>query len=381
MYSTTSAFKAAVVSDHTVVSKAEVWSTQQLLTTLDVGSGTVSIDNTSAVRRTCTVTLTTSRDTTNIVPDNDYDILSPFGNELKLYRGIQYASGTKEYVPLGVFVITEVAISDTNEGVQVIISGEDRSIKVSRAKWTQPYQVTSGTLETALTNLLKSRYPDVITNFPTTNVTINQVVLGAENENNPWKDAVELAELVGYDLYFDETGTAVLKAFPDLDGSVVVALYQEGGDTLITSLDRNISTKETYNGVIYTVEGSGVSTPVRVEVWDEDTTSPTYRYGQFGQVPTFVSTNIVSTSADAIKAASLLLNRYIGSQESITWTALVDPSLDVNDVIYIKTNGAKVNRLVIIDKLEMPLNPQDQLSAQARVVRVVSTNEQVLIGA
>lgn len=381
MYSTTSAFKAAVVSDHTVVSKAEVWSTQQLLTTLDVGSGTVSIDNTSAVRRTCTVTLTTSRDATNIVPDNDYDILSPFGNELKLYRGIQYASGTKEYVPLGVFVITEVAISDTNEGVQVIISGEDRSIIVSRAKWTQPYQVTSGTLETALTNLLKSRYPDVITNFPTTNVTINQVVLGAENENNPWKDAVELAELVGYDLYFDETGTAVLKAFPDLDGSVVVALYQEGGDTLITSLDRNISTKETYNGVIYTVEGSGVSTPVRVEVWDEDTTSPTYRYGQFGQVPTFVSTNIVSTSADAIKAASLLLNRYIGSQESITWTALVDPSLDVNDVIYIKTNGAKVNRLVIIDKLEMPLNPQDQLSAQARVVRVVSTNEQVLIGA
>ena len=177
------------------------------------------------------------------------------------------------------------------------------------------------------------------------------------------------------------TKLVLLKAFPDLDGSVVVALYQEGGDTLITSLDRNISTKETYNGVIYTVEGSGVSTPVRVEVWDEDTTSPTYRYGQFGQVPTFVSTNIVSTSADAIKAASLLLNRYIGSQESITWTALVDPSLDVNDVIYIKTNGAKVNRLVIIDKLEMPLNPQDQLFAQARVVRVVSTNEQVLIGA
>jgi len=234
---------------------------------------------------------------------------------LRLYRGVEFTDGSQEYVPLGVFVITDVKISDTNDGVSVTVSGEDKSLIVSRNKWTSTYQMVSGTLEASLLALLQNRYPDIETNFPTTNVTVNQVILGADSNVDPWKDAVHIAELVGYDLYFDVNGVCVMKQFPTLDASTVVATYEEGNGTTITSLDRTISTKETYNGVIYTVEGSTVSTPIRVEVWDEDTSSPTYRYGVFGSVPTFINTNLIGTSAEAIKAATLLLNNYIGAQE------------------------------------------------------------------
>jgi hypothetical protein len=171
-----------------------------------------------------------------------------------------------------------------------------------------------------------------------------------------------------------------MKQFPTLDASTVVATYEEGNGTTITSLDRTISTKETYNGVIYTVEGSQVTTPIRVEVWDEDTTSPTYRYGVFGSVPTFITTNLIGTSADAIKAASLLLNTYIGRQEEINFSSIVDPSLDVNDVIYLSSDGAKVDRTVIIDSMEVPLQYEGALSVKTRVVRVVGENEIVAIG-
>jgi len=58
----------------------------------------------------------------------------------------------------------------------------------------------------------------------------------------------------------------------------------------------------------------------------------------------------------------------------------VDPSLDVNDVIYVHSNGAKVDRTVIIDQLEIPLEVEGQLSVQTRVVRVVSQNEIVGVG-
>jgi len=380
MYPASAAFKAAVVTDHVVIAKAEVWNQDQKLATLNIDKGSVKIDVKSAVRRTCQVHLVTDRTTANLVPDNDFDTLSPFGNELRLYRGIQFSDGTEEYVPLGVFVMTEVDISDTNEGVEITISGEDRSLKISRNKWLEPYQVIDGPLEDAIEALLQDRFDDVQTNFQPTNVAINQVVLGSENENDPWKDAVELCELVGYDLYFDNNGIVIMRQFPTVDGAVVVASYNEDTTTTVTSLDRRISSKDTFNGVIYTVEGTEVETPIRVEAWDEDTTSPTYRYGAFGEAPTFITTSLLSTENEAITAAKSLLNRFIGAQEQISWNGLVDPTLDVNDVVYIKSTGAKVDRIVIIDSLDIPLSPEDTLNADARVVRVVDTNEIVQIG-
>lgn len=380
MYSSSAAFKQAVRNDHIVIAKAEVWASDQKLQEINISSGSVSVNSSSAVRRTCEVTLVTGRETTNLVPDNDFDLLTPFGNELRLYRGVQYEDGIEEYVPLGVFVITQVGIQDTNEGVTIKLSGEDRSIRISRAKWTQPYQLPDGSLENALTDLLKDRYPDAELVFPVTNVSVNKVILGSENSNDPWKDAVEIAELVGYDLFFDQNGVVQMQQFPTLDGSVVVALFVEGNGTTITSLDRTISTKETFNGVIYTIEGSEVATPIRVEAWDEDTSSPTYRFGVFGEVPTFIETNLLATEAEAIRAAYGLLNTYIGKQEQITFNSLVDPSLDVQDVIYVKSNGAKIDRLVIIDSLDIPLNPEGEMSANARTVRIVASGEQVLVG-
>lgn len=380
MYPASAAFKAEVITDHVVIAKAEVWNQDQKLATLAIDKGSVKIDVKSAVRRACQVHLVTDRTTANLVPDNDFDTLSPFGNELRLYRGVQYSDGTEEYVPLGVFLMTDVDISDTNEGVEITVSGEDRSLKISRNKWLEPYQVTNGPLEDAIEALLQDRYDDVQTNFPITNVTINQVVLGSENENDPWKDAVELCELVGYDLYFDNNGIAIMRQFPTVDGAVVVASYNEDTTTTVTSLDRRISSKDTFNGVIYTVEGTEVEAPIRVEAWDEDTTSPTYRYGAFGEAPTFITTSLLSTENEAITAAKSLLNRFIGAQEQISWNGLVDPTLDVNDVVYIKATGAKVDRIVIIDSLDIPLSPEDTLNADARVVRVVDTNEIVQIG-
>jgi hypothetical protein len=380
MYPTSGAFKTAIAGDHTVIAKAEVWNSDRKLLDLDIDEGKVTVNFRNVSRRTCEIHLVTTRDADNLVPDTGFDYLAPFGNLLKIYRGVRYTDGTDEYVPLGVFVITEVKVSDKNEGVEIVVSGEDKSLIVSRNKWTSTYQMVTGTLEASLTALLQNRYPDIEINFPTTNVTVNQVILGADRGVDAWKDAVYLAELVGYDLFFDVNGICVMKQFPTLDAATVVATYQEGNGTTITGLDRTISTKETYNGVIYTVEGSNVTTPIRVEAWDEDSTSPTYRYGVFGSVPTFVNTSLIGTSADAIKAATLLLNTYIGAQEQITFKSIVDPSLDVNDVIYIHSNGAKVDRTVIIDQMDIPLKVEGELSVQTRVVRVVGANEIVAVG-
>jgi hypothetical protein len=380
MYPASSALKQAVRTDHIAVSRAEIWSGDRKVQDLEVSSGKVTISSDSSARRTCTVSLFADRDRNNIVPDNDFDSLTPFGNELRLYRGVEFSDGSREFVPLGIFVITDVDITDTNEGVVIKVDGIDRSLIVSRAKWTKPYQMVTGSLEDSITALLKDRYPDVVTAFPTTNVSINQVILGTEKDNNPWKDAVEICELVGYDLFFDAEGIVEMKLFPSIDGAVVVASYDEGQDTAITTLNRTISTRETYNGVIYTIEGSEVAEPKRIEVWDENTTSPTYRYGTFGEVPIFVETSILATEEEAIIAATNLLNFYIGAQETISWESIVDPTLDVQDVVYVQTEGAKVDRLVIIDVLDIPLEANLPMTVSSRTVRVVSAEETIVVG-
>ena len=155
MYPASATFKNALLNNHTVIAKVEVWNGDLKLTELDIDSGQVNISANSAIRRTCEIHLVTPRSSDNLVPDNDFDYLSPYGNELKVYRGIRYSNGTEEYVPLGVFVMTDVDINDSNEGVDINVSGEDRSLRVSRNKWLEPYQITNGPLETAISNLLK----------------------------------------------------------------------------------------------------------------------------------------------------------------------------------------------------------------------------------
>ena len=70
MYPSSAAFKAAVRTDHIVVSKAEVWASDQKLSEINISDGSVQIDSSSAVRRTCDISLVTSRDSNNLVPDN-----------------------------------------------------------------------------------------------------------------------------------------------------------------------------------------------------------------------------------------------------------------------------------------------------------------------
>lgn len=371
MYPTSDAYKAAIRSTHVAVSTAEVWSGSLKLLDLDISGGSVSVSATSAVRRTCQVTFSTERGSA-LVPDNGFSALTPFGNELRLYRGIQYPDGSRELVPLGVFVITRVSVKDDADGVEMSVEGSDRSILVANNSWLNPYTVTAGSLTTALTSLLQDRYANVQINFPTIPEQVSQQVLGLDSDNDPWKDAVAVAEACGYDLYFDPLGVATLERFPDRDSASVDATYEENADAVLISLDRQDTVEQTYNGVIFIAEGSAIDTPLRVEVWDEDPTSPTYRYGPFGQRPIFLSQSAVTVYATALSSATALLSKYLGSQQSLSWQQIVDPSLDANDVIRIRNTGAKVDRLVIIDALTVPLSATEAMSATARTVRIVS---------
>jgi hypothetical protein len=51
--------------------------------------------------------------------NNRSSVFLPYNREVKIYRGVQYQDGTEELVPLGVFQITTVEITDTSMGVKI----------------------------------------------------------------------------------------------------------------------------------------------------------------------------------------------------------------------------------------------------------------------
>jgi hypothetical protein len=369
MYPVSDAFRLAVRESHTSVARAEVWRGSQHILDLDIDSGSVSVSVDRATRRTCTVNFSVARDNNNLIPATAFASITPFGNEIRLYRGIQFADGTQEMVPLGVFVIVSVDISESRDQIGVTFSGVDRSVKVSRNVWLEPYQVSAGNLADSIGALLQDRWASVELSFPSVPITMQQLVFGQQSGSDPWKDAVYLAEMAGYDLFFDANGFCTMQPFPSPDAASVLATYTD--NDVLLQVQRQDTVDDTYNGVVYIVESSWLLTPYRVEVWDDDPASPTYRYGAFGEVPRVVSQSAITDVNAASSAAAALLSKGLGLTQNVSWNAVVDPSLDVNDVVLVTNAGTKTDRVMIVDQVTVPLSPAGSMQAKARTVRVV----------
>lgn len=416
MYAVSSAFKQQVRQSHKATVRVEVWQGDQRLVSLEPIDGSVEIDARRAVRRTCSLSVAAPEPTTaleqvpgtstyadltllytnyptmasqvatyallapageyrtvlvdsGVIPADAYGYLTPYGNELRIWRGIELPDGTVEEVPLGVFVIVNVEIQETGTGATVSVSGADRSLRISRAKWTEPYAIRSTSTETAITNLLSDRWFDVETSFSTTGVTVGKATFGTEANSDPWADALKLAQSAGHDLYFDGNGIAVLEPTRDYESTSPDEVYLQDDEAMVLGLTRSLNADDTYNGVIATGEGTDLPDVYRGEAWDDDPDSPTYRYGAFGLVPRFYSSSLFASSAQAQAGAEAMLAKGKGLTEQINWTQITDPSLDAGDVVVVVNENAKVNRTLVLDRLTIPLNPIQPMNAVARAIR------------
>jgi hypothetical protein len=452
MFTVSEAFRAAVRDSHRATFRAEIWRGGQKILDVYPVSGSVTDDVRRAIRRTVSCELVAEREvieadatyltytglsaaapayvaltaeattysglavvvgvTATATPDplvpgtGAGDPLNPYGNEIRLWRGVNVESvlpysyaalsdlavdyaalagesmsyggltrdGTRvtvdEEIPLGVFVLTEFEATDDGTEIRLRIQGEDRSRRIARNRWTEPYRIPSGTTAAAaIEALLEDRWDDVEVVVSTTSTeTVGQVVLGQETDNDPWKDAQKIAQAAGLEVYFDANGRAVIADVESVEGATPDFTFAVGLHGVVLSLRRSANANTTFNGVIVTGEGTSTDIPVRAEVWDEDPTSPTYRYGPFGEVPQFYSSSLVSTASGAQAAAESILRKSTGLAEAIEWTFLTDPSVQAGDLALVVDESARVNRVMVIDAVTIPLDVSGSMSAVGRTV-------------
>lgn len=334
-------------------------------TELRIANGSVSMDSTRSITRTCTLEVIPAEMSTKQL----FDYLMTPGLELTVYRGV-YVSGLPEYVPLGVFSADSIEMSYTVQSA-VKFNGSDRSKRIAKNKFVDAYEIAPGNdLATAVNDLLKDRWPNTVTSFGNVSSTINALQLFDSGESsNPWENARKMMMDHGWDLNFDGVGVARAQAIPDPATVNPVFDFGVGETNMVIGGNLKGTLEQTYNGVVVTGEGTGVAVPVRAIAWDEDPASPTFAGSTFGRVPMFYSSSLITTEAMAQVVADSMLAKVKGRAQQLSWPAVVNPALEPLDVVSVTLNGVK--SYLVLDSLTIPLRASDPMDATAREFKVM----------
>ena len=276
-------------------------------------------------------------------------------------------------MPLGVFVL-DADLEETEDG-SITVSAGDRSRRIARARWTDPYQViASANLGDVLDDLLRTCWPGcpVGTTIAAVAETVGTRLAYLDGaDSDPWKDARALAAIAGLDLYFDGDGVAQVRDTPDPEADPACMAYHAGEEGVVLGRTRKAVLSQLYNGVVVTAEGSGVGVPKRAEAWDEDPHSPTYLDGPMGRVPYFYSSPLLTTQDQVETAAETILARVKRPIEQVAFTLLPNPAHEAFDVVEF-VDAAGVASRYMLDVVSIPLEAAGNLTATARETQVVT---------
>jgi hypothetical protein len=349
-----SLLEAVAVGTLTRTVEVTVWNGTTRLATLDVADGTITDKLGDAIRRHLDITLTVDSVGT-LIPRTRSDLLQPLGNEIRVRYGVTI-DGTTVWADQGVYGIEKPSSADDGN-LTSKLTGVDRAASIQARRWVDPFTIANATNSAiAIKNILNDRRPGLAYNLAATTYTTPTTVLGVERDNDPWKDAQDIATSAGMLLSFDPAGTVVLE--PELDPATVAPQWEfiEGPDCTMTSVSRTLDAEKTRNGVVVVGEGSGVTTPVRGEAWDTDPTSPTYYLGPFGKRPFFLSSPLIKTQGQADAVAAAQLPKVLSVGETVELTARANPFLRAGQVVEVQRGRAGVSGKFLVDSVTLPLD-------------------------
>lgn len=356
MYSHSAEYVRRMRSPHTRFVRAEVLDAAGNRTPLSVDSGSLNIDRLAAVRRRCTLDLSSN----DLLVRDANDLLWPRGNVIRLWGGISNGSYVEEF-PLGVFRISAPNQSDTGT-VVTTVEASDLSRTVSRNRFQDLYVIPLGTnYADAIRELVLSRLPGTQFNFMPTSRTTPLLVFTSQDD--PWAMAQKMAMSIGAEVFFDVDGLCVLRSEPDPATDPISWRYREG-EGILTGVSRKIDEELTYNVWIVTGESSSAA-PVRAVARDDDPTSPTY-YLTYGEVPYFYTSAFIVSQAQAQDVADAFKRAGRPFLESVSVSSIPNFAHDASDVVEIERARASVSGKFVLDSIEIGLSVDGDMRLNTR---------------
>ena len=363
------AFLRTVTGSHKMIARATVCNTFQTGTQpagmrIPILAGDVQIDGTADVRST--LDLTTSG--VNTWPVRANDSLAPYGNEIYVERGIQYSDELAEYVGLGYFRIQSPGQDKAPVG-PIRVAGQDRMKAIIDARLLGPVQFVAGaSLSFVFTTLIQQVYPAAVVVFDDasgSNVLTRSVT--ADEDRFGFLD--NLVKSLGKIWYWNHRGELVIKDVPSPAQPVIEIM--SGASGMMMDLGRKLTREGVYNAVVATGNGQDGNPPVRGVAFDNNPLSPTYYAGRFGPVPRFYSSQFLATTAQAIEAATAMLQRSLGLPYSVDFTSTPNPALEPWDPVRVRSRDDQASETHVIESLTVPLVQDGEFKVKTREQTVV----------
>ena len=294
-----------------------------------------------------------------LYPFEPSDLLAPFGNEVRAYRGVRLGDGDTTYVwPVFRGRIRQVRLYSTGN---VVVSCTDRAADVVDNAFVTPQNSqASNTVSQEFARLVSDAIPDATFGVSDTFSTPVQP-LTWELDRAAALDEMSLS--VSALWYTLANGDFVQRRYPwTRPGAtpVVVLSDQETINSWELARDRN----SIYNVVTVTGERLTGQAPVYATAADMNPASPTYVNGGFGVRSLLDRLQTPSTTGGAAGAAAQRLAVSIAPVETFALRCVPDASLELGDVVGVDIEGRHV--IQVVSALSMPMGVDGDMFVSTR---------------
>lgn len=288
------------------------------------------------------------------------DLLAPFGNEIRAFRGIALGDGSDVYTwPVFRGRIRQVRQYSTGN---VSIVCTDRAADVTDHEFISPQNSqTSNSVYLEFVRLVSDAVPDATFGASDPFITLVQP-LTWELSRSAALD--EMTRTMGALWYTLANGDFVMRRYPwTQPGTPVVTLTDGDGGTVNyweALRDRNMI----YNVVTVSGERLNGDAPVYGTAMDSNPLSPTYINGGFGIRSLLDRLQTPATTARAEGAAQERLAVSVAPVESFQLRCVPDASLELGDIVTLIIEGREVTQ--VVSGLSMPLAMDNDMFVSTR---------------
>lgn len=297
-------------------------------------------------------------------PTAPTDLLAPFGNELRVYRGVTLGDGSNLYT-WQVFRGKIQDVTRSSAGDCSVYCTDRASEVVDHAFESPQNSQTSNTVFQEFQRLVLDAVPNA--NFGTSD-PFNTPVQPLTWEYDRGSALDEMATSATAVWYALANGDFVMRKLPWIGNRPAVLAVTDLPGGFVNGWTRRRSRSDIFNVVTVTGERLNGDAPVFATASDTNPASPSYTLGGFGIKSKLERLQTPATQGAALAAAESLLATYITPIEEWTLQFPPDASLELGDVLQVDVDVASVRQVVTGFTLPLDLSQNMTISTRSLII-------------
>lgn len=338
--------------------------------------GEVTVDAFRDERRMCDLSFTNSDNALKLDPYNGFY----YDKIIKVFWGIRYFSGDilREWeTQVGEFMIDQ--ISEDYFPDEVKITGRDYAKKCMVSKLSNSMSFPQYTAIETIIRALASNAGVTKFALPYTGEGYARDA-AFERGTERWKVIRELADSIGYEVYFTGTGHLTMRPYGDPIMSPIRWIFRPGKlDGTLVKYSRSTNDSRIKNHIVVVgakiTDLEGFTQTIHAEATNTNPDSPT-RIARIGDRVDFHESEFITDSLQAQTIANHRLAVSSLEEYQVDFDSVIIPWLDAGDIVDIHDDeaGEYVPRRFLLTNFSFPMALQ-AMSGTARRVTITGTTQ------